>query len=369
MLTASTASTLPLTHTSTDTEVSHDIPRDHSSSGIVSPQLSGAETALCGATAGVVSRFVISPIDVVKIRLQLQTQPNTLVSTVQSLVGLPRSATPNYPSTQPLNKKYRGTWHGISVIVREEGPRALWKGNLSAELLYLSYGAVQFSAYRSIEGLLDSFSQHYFPLHPTTKSFLCGASAGSIATAATYPLDLMRTRFAMQGERRIYTGFSQAFRQIYQCEGIRGFYRGVVPTVVQIMPYMGLMFGAYDAIKRGLWWLEERELWPTFMHGTEDIVSGALAGVISKVGVFPMDVIRKRLQVQGPSRNQYVIEDVPRYSKSMFVCARQVIRHEGFFALYKGLTPGIIKAAPASAITFWVYGGMKDLLINMKQVE
>ncbi|RUS31414.1 mitochondrial carrier domain-containing protein, partial [Jimgerdemannia flammicorona] len=194
----------------------------------------------------------------------------------------------------------------------------------------------------------------------------------------------------------MYKGIVHAFRYIYVEEGVRGFYRGVVPSVVQIMPYMGLMFGSFDAFKRGIEWLkvsgvssvqklrksvcaitlhaltqtialQERNHFPTTNSTVEDTLCGALAGIFSKTGVFPMDVVRKRLQVQGPHRKDCVIANVPRYSGPMFLCIHQIIKHEGFFALYKGLVPGIVKAAPASAVTFLVYGKTREVLERWRE--
>ncbi|RUS12706.1 mitochondrial carrier domain-containing protein [Endogone sp. FLAS-F59071] len=250
---------------------------------------------------------------------------------------------------------------GMRLIVREEGITGLWKGNLSAEYLYLTYGAAQFYAYYKVEDFIcDLDSQNHLP--PTFRALLSGALAGSFATALTYPFDLLRTRFAVQGEERMYSGILQAFQSIYTEEGVPGFYRGVVPSVVQIMPYMGLMFGSFDALKRGIGWLKVHHCLPSTSVTFEDMFCGALAGVFSKAGIFPMDVVRKRLQVQGPRRTAYVIRDLPQYSASMFMCMREIVRHEGFLALYKGLVPGIVKAAPASAVTFLVYGKTRELL-------
>lgn len=78
------------------------------------------------------------------------------------------------------------------------------------------------------------------------------------ATLATYPFDLLRTRFAAQGQQRVYSGVYQAVRVIHQEEGIRGMYRGLAPSILQIMPYMGLVFGSYDWMKKGFAWSRVR---------------------------------------------------------------------------------------------------------------
>ena len=77
--------------------------------------------------------------------------------------------------------------------------RALWKGNVPAEILYVCYGGIQFVSYRSISQAQQLLLKGRVP--PQVESFVAGASAGAVATTATYPLDLLRTRFAAQGDR------------------------------------------------------------------------------------------------------------------------------------------------------------------------
>lgn len=94
---------------------------------------------------------------------------------------------------------------------------------------------------------------------------------------------------------------------------------------------------------------------------------GALAGILSKWGVFPLDVVRRRLQVQGRHRADYVIASIPEYSrKSVLACIRAIVQKEGVLALYKGLVPGLIKVGPASAINFLVFEKSKRVLLYLK---
>ncbi|KAI9349042.1 putative mitochondrial deoxynucleotide carrier protein, partial [Obelidium mucronatum] len=292
------------------------------------------QNAVSGAFAGVVSRLVIAPLDVVKIRFQIQT------TTKQARI--------NYPSHIP---KYRGILQSMLLITKEEGLRALWKGNWPAEYLYLTYGALQFLIYHETSQYLAE--QTVFPnMSTTTQTFISGALAGCSATFATYPLDLLRTRFAMQGsaEKRLYTSLIGAIGEIGRTEGVQGFYRGVWPSLLQIAPYMGIMFGTQDWLTRKME-KSQKMYWP---HGWNQFVAGGLAGIVSKTAVMPFDVVRKRLQVQGPSRKSYVLSGIPRYSGGFFSCARQIVVEEGFVALYKGLWVSLVKTVPSSAITFWV---------------
>ncbi|KAG2220159.1 hypothetical protein INT45_013857 [Circinella minor] len=300
-------------------------------------RLNSYEAAFCGATAGVVSRFFTAPFDVVKIRMQLQ----------------PHRTQFQLKHADPKTIKYTRIIPALKTILREEGIRGLYKGNLAAEYLYLLYNAVEFCAYREIELFIEKLdSQNQIPA--AAKTFTSGMLAGSAATSITYPLDLLRTRFAMQGTHN-------------QTEGIIGFYWGVWPTLMQIMPYMGLVFTTYDHIASTFKAARENGTLSPDHKPMHDMLSGALSGIVSKTVVYPMDVVRKRLQVQGPSRKHYVISAIPEYAtRSWFKCMKLIAAQEGVSSLYKGLTVSLIKVAPAISMTFFVYEKTKDMVISWK---
>lgn len=97
------------------------------------------------------------------------------------------------------------------------------------------------------------------------------------------------------------------------------------------------------------------------------LICGGLAGMFTKAAFMPLDVIRKRLQVQGPIRQEIVVSNVPRYN-GVITAVAQIVRHEGVLALYKGLVPSLLKAAPSSAITFFVVQEMRSFFerVNTK---
>lgn len=79
-----------------------------------------------------------------------------------------------------------------------------------------------------------------------------------------------------------------------------------------------------------------------------------MASVIAKTGVFPLDLVRKRLQVQGPHRARYVHANIPEYN-GVIQTISVIVRTQGVRGLYRGLTVSLLKAAPASAVTMWTY--------------
>ena len=265
--------------------------------------------------------------------------------------------------SDPLNKTskpaYRTALGTLTTIVREEGITGLWKGNVPAEALYLAYGSVQFLSYRSATQALDALPEPY-RLPGTAKSFIAGAVAGTAATTVTYPLDLLRTRFAAQGKEKVYDGLLASIRDITRHEGPKGFYRGLSAGIAQIVPYMGLFFALYESFKP----LFANVQLPFESLGSGEAVAGVAASVLSKTAVFPLDTIRKRLQVQGPTRAKFGGGKIPTYT-GVSGTLKAILKREGVRGLYRGLSVGLLKAAPASAVTIWTYervmGALKAL--------
>jgi solute carrier family 25 thiamine pyrophosphate transporter 19 len=297
------------------------------------------QVMVAGAVAGLVSRFVIAPLDVIKIRLQLQV---------------------HHRDNHGLNNSL-GTLGTLRQILRNEGLTGLWKGNIPAELMYLAYGSVQFSAYTYFSHLLEHAAP--FPLPASLVSFTSGAAAGAAATTATYPLDLLRTRFAAQGRDRVYPSILASLRHIARHEGPAGFFRGLGAGVSQIVPYMGLFFASYETLKP----LTADSPIP-LPFGTSDAAAGVMASVLSKTAVYPLDTTRKRLQVQGPMLTRYVHGNIPTYSGVISTVLR-IGRQEGRRGLYRGLTVSLLKAAPASAVTMWTYERAMSIMLDWSKDE
>lgn len=90
------------------------------------------------------------------------------------------------------------------------------KGNASASILYCTYGAMQFATYPELKRTCEQLNL------PST--FISGALAGSLATVATYPFDLLRTRFAAQGSGVFYPSLASATLTIARQEGLKGLF-------------------------------------------------------------------------------------------------------------------------------------------------
>jgi len=157
----------------------------------------------------------------------------------------------------------------------------------------------------------------------------------------------------------------------------------MAPSLIQVIPYMGIMFGSYDTLKRVSSWLRDRASVESqlqtdqkqpikaagqFLLGLEDMLCGGLSGVISKTGVYPLDMVRKRLQIQGSEQQKTIINmSGVKLPTGVWQCMVHIARTEGYLALYKGLLPGLVKAAPASAVIFLVFSQTSALVEKFRR--
>ncbi|KAF4012898.1 hypothetical protein G4228_003596 [Cervus hanglu yarkandensis] len=291
--------------------------------------ISNLEVAVAGSVSGLVTRVLISPLDVIKIRFQLQIE------------RLSRS---------DPNAKYHGILQAGRQILQEEGPTAFWKGHIPAQLLSIGYGAVQFLSFEVLTELVHRASvrdARDFSVH-----FLCGGLSACVATLAVHPVDVLRTRFAAQGEPRVYKTLRDAVVTMYRSEGPLVFYKGLNPTLIAIFPYAGFQFSIYSSLKCAYEWALPAE---GKKNGNfQNLLCGSGAGVISKTLTYPLDLFKKRLQVGGFEQARASFGQVRSY-KGLLDCAGQVLREEGAQGCFKGLSPSLLKAALSTGLVFFWY--------------
>lgn len=285
--------------------------------------LKAQDILLAGAICGLTTRAISQPLDVLKIRFQLQVEPI---------------------SNSLHTSKYKSMPQALTLICREEGVTALWKGHVPAQLLSVSYGMVQFWAF-------DRLARQQ--VLPETLNYFCsGVVAGCAGTLFSFPFDVIRTRLVAQSEsKRVYLNMRDAFVKISN-EGYVVFYRGLLPTFIQIGPYTGVQFMCFklfDSLYRSLQSLDSA----TFSFAST-AVSGSLAGFVAKVAIYPLDLTKKRMQIQGIEQTRKPFGQV--FScDGMLSCLVKTYQNEGVQGFFKGLGPSLIKVVVMSSLHFVVY--------------
>ena len=134
--------------------------------------------------------------------------------------------------------------------------------------------------------------------------------------------------------------------------GARGLYRGCAAAVAGIAPYMGLNFGLYESLSTR--WAAAHGNSPG-ASSLAPLLIGTVAGATAKLCVYPLDTIKKRLQVQGRAfRRAGQVRPVvqPTYHRGALQCCRDIVRGEGVRGLYRGVLPTLLKAGLGAGVTF-----------------
>ncbi|XP_028783945.1 mitochondrial thiamine diphosphate carrier 2-like, partial [Neltuma alba] len=253
--------------------------------------------ASAGAISGGISRTVTSPLDVIKIRFQVQLEPTSSRASLRKQLYVP--------------SKYTGIVQASKDIFREEGIKGFWRGNVPALLMVMPYTAIQFTVLHKLKTFASGSSktENHIHLSPYL-SYVSGALAGCAATVGSYPFDLLRTILASQGEPKVYPNMRSAFLDIVRTRGLQGLYAGLSPTLVEIIPYAGLQFGTYDTFKRWTMAWNRYRYSNTSLSSIEDglssfqlFICGLAAGTCAKLVCHPLDVVKKRFQIEGLQRH------------------------------------------------------------------
>lgn len=276
--------------------------------------------------------MIVSPLDVLKIRFQVMADLPTIYN----------------------QHHYSSIASATRSVLKDGGLGAFWKGNTAALLMVIPYGSLQFTCFHQLQ-------QFAFltPMQEPYKSFVVGSVAGAFATVVTYPLDMLRTRFAVQTEdKRVYKSLRQATGAIYARDGFKGFYAGLRPTMVEIIPYAALQFASYEwARNRVMKSSESNTVTPLQTLGV-----ASFAGLTSKLLTLPLDVTRKKFQVQG----QFSKADAPPVYTSVLHALGRTWRHEGVRGLFRGWVPSLMKAIPNAGITFFVYEESRSRILRTR---
>ena len=177
--------------------------------------------------------------------------------------------------------------------------------------------------------------------------------AGGLATLLSFPFDVVRTRMVAQSERhKTYEGVLNAFVQIHRTERFGVFFRGLLPTIIQVTPHAGVQFMTYKIFLKT--YRDVTDIDPMVYSLYGSIVAGSLAGLCAKTAVYPFDLVRKRMQVQGFRREGRDFGR-PFVCDGMVDCFRKIYGGEGFAGMFKGLSPSLLKAIATSALHFSTY--------------
>jgi solute carrier family 25 protein 16 len=286
-------------------------------------------------------------------------------------------------------------------IFRSEGTFGLYRGHSATILRIFPYAAIKFVAYEQIRNVVIPSKDKETPI----RRLVSGSLAGVTSVFFTYPLEVIRVRLAFETRKdqpraslssivkRIYNEHPPApspppsistlpatsaatqtlqsaaratvesVQQITPRAGLANFYRGFSATIMGMLPYAGMSFLTHDTaqdILRSPLLSPYTTLPPSSplrqsqdphkpppLRTYAELTAGGLAGLVSQTASYPLEVVRRRMQVGGAvgDGRRLTVREV----------GRRIWRERGWRGYWVGLSIGYVKVVPMVAVSFWVY--------------
>ncbi|XP_076877260.1 solute carrier family 25 member 43 [Brachyhypopomus gauderio] len=286
-------------------------------------RLTGSQSFLCVGFAGVFSKTVTSPLEVIKILSQVGT----------------------YHSK-------RGFVHGFLLLHRNEGARAFWKGNAISCLRLFPYSAIHLATYKKIV----HFQMDEFGHISQWRAMVAGGLAGITAALLTYPLEVVETRLVAQSCREAtYTGLVHALSSIYRAEGFPTLYRGFSLSILGAVPFSAGCWVVYINLDK-LWGGQQSRL-----TSLQNFINGCLAAGAAQTLSFPFETIKRKMQAQSLLLPHCGGVDV--HFNGVISCFRQVINTKGILSLWSGITANTVKIVPYYGLLFSCFEMCKQICL------
>ncbi|KAG0165976.1 hypothetical protein DFQ28_008042 [Apophysomyces sp. BC1034] len=301
-----------------------------------------------GGIAGAVSRTCTAPIDRLKVYLITQTsyQSSKGGTTSLSIAGALRN------------------------IYSQGGLRGFFVGNGLNVIKIVPESAIKFYVFETAKTVLAELTQSEDKnAIPVGARFVAGGVAGLCSQFCIYPVETLKTRIM---STKVATNQSQinprsfvlhTAKEMYKTRGVRAFWPGLTLGLMGVFPYQALDMGIYETLK--VTYLQ-------YMNSSQAAgdrrnengrppnvlvlwACGMMSGSIGATSVYPLNMIRTRLQAQGTPGH-------PRRYASAWDAAKKTFQADGVKGFYKGLGPTLFKVVPSASISYAVYEFSKQSL-------
>ncbi|CEG36880.1 mitochondrial carrier family [Plasmopara halstedii] len=276
---------------------------------------------IVGPTMLLAVRAAVYPSNLVKTRLQVQSKHKPL---------------------------YLGTANAFATIFRQEGARGLYKG-FSASTVNVLTGNLYISVYEKTRQLFKTRTT----VGEKGANFVGGAVASLASQTIVVPLDIVSQRMMLTGQgndvrktREHTKSFFGVTKQVFRTEGIRGFYRGYIPSIATYAPSSSIWWGSYGLLVPVYFNL--LQTWPSDPFWKQVVaqgLSGASAGIITGILTNPLDIVRTKVQVF----TQYGAIDTLKY----------IINTDGPKGLMTGLSARLLAMGPSGILMVTSYEFVK----------
>ncbi|PLW33025.1 hypothetical protein PCANC_20549 [Puccinia coronata f. sp. avenae] len=313
---------------------------DDSCSSMPSTAAAAAErhlkSGVAGGIAGCVAKTLVSPLDRVKILFQT-----------------------GHPEYVRYSGSLAGVFRAIGAIWAQAGIRGLVQGHSATLFRIFPYAGIKFMSYDILHKALMPETEG----ETAAGRFAAGALSGVMAVVVTYPLEIVRVRTAIEVRRagadpvRVRDVARVLYYELPASPSSRWdthfflrfppakFYRGFAPTICGMVPYAGTSFLVWGTLQSKL---------PTHLPGTMrdnvvvNLLCGSVAGMAAQTVSYPLEIIRRKMQVGGPLAHCTIAQT-----------ASQIFASHGPRGFFVGLSIGYLKVIPMTAISFVTWSKLK----------
>ena len=289
----------------------------------------------------------------------------------------------------------------VTDIAKSGGLPAFWRGNLTNCLRAFPSTALRFSLFARLRAATPIEFRESFG-----GALALGAISGGTTTLATFPLDLVRTKLAVDGTHTPFdsnkavasnssssssTTRAPRYRGMWHCAsetvrtggGIAALYRGLSISVIEIMPYTAISIGGFDLCKthvlpvlvgggRGDGVVVDNHRAAKLDNGQHlsvKLLVGWAVGLIASLTCYPLDTVKRHIMLQSDaacsaSRGNRIAEDFARRGmlSQIHQTGWRIWNAQGFAGFYRGVVVNAMKSAPAAAVTLVANDKLRSLL-------
>ncbi|KAF2018392.1 mitochondrial carrier [Aaosphaeria arxii CBS 175.79] len=264
---------------------------------VMDGNVSLTQKMLSASTGSILTSLLVTPLDVVRVRLQSQSHTPAPAITPRSFPGLSLTQFRDLPPNI-----------GISACCRE----VFWMNN---------------------------------------------SAPYCVAGPAITPINPADAACAVEEvERRTINSTWDGLRKIAQHEGPTTLWRGLSPTLVMAVPANVIYFAGYDWLRTA----QSSPLRKTVSDAYIPLVGGATARTLAAIAVSPIEMFRTRMQATNQSAT------AAGHFRDTMDGLRELVRSEGMFSLWRGLTLTLWRDVPFSAIYWWGYESGRNIITDMR---
>ncbi|RUS14667.1 mitochondrial substrate carrier family protein ucpB [Endogone sp. FLAS-F59071] len=283
---------------------------------------------LFAGMSNMIGSFVTNPVDIVKVRLQLQGE------------GVRNAANQNFARL-------------ALTMFKNEGSLSFYNGVTASMLREATYSTIRLGAYDWFKSLVFRVSGGLLDEKALITKITAGLASGMTGAAIANPTDLVKVRMQAYNPSPTprYRSVFSAFPDIYRTEGLSGLYRGVGPTMIRAALVTASQLATYDHAKHWLIGQGIREGLPAHF------ASSVIAGLACSITSAPVDTIKVRYMNQPFD----AVTGRGLVYTSSFDCLRKTIMLEGPLALYKGFFMCWLRLGPQTIVSLIIFEQLRRI--------